>query len=190
MCDMGRRRVITLLGGAAVWAPRLALAEASDRLRHIGILMSGAENDPETQARVAGIREGLSRFGWSEGRNIQASYRYTAANPERAQQAAKNLIAQRPELIVVTATQMAAALQRETSVIPIVFIGVPDPTGRGLIASLAHPGGNFTGTLLNEEGIAGKWLAMLEGNGAEHGTCGGPDQQHRCGVRCHLRRDG
>jgi putative ABC transport system substrate-binding protein len=57
---------------------------------------------------------------------------------------------------------MAVALRRETDVIPIVFIGVVDPIGSGLVASLARPGGNLTGTLLNEEGIASKWLAMLK----------------------------
>jgi putative ABC transport system substrate-binding protein len=53
-------------------------------------------------------------------------------------------------------------LQRETHVIPIVFVGVVDPIGPGLVASLARPGGNFTGTLLNEESIVRKWLAMLK----------------------------
>jgi len=162
MSDMRRRDLILLAGGVLALSPRLALAQASDRLRHIGILMSGAQNDPEMQARVAGLREGLSRFGWSENRNLQVDYRYAAANAERAQQAVKELVAQQPDAIIVTATQMAVALQRETSVIPIVFTGVVDPIGSGLVASLARPGGNLTGTLLNEEGIASKWLAMLK----------------------------
>jgi ABC-type uncharacterized transport system substrate-binding protein len=159
---MNRRDFILLAGGAAVSPPRLAFAEASNRVRHIGALMSGAESDPEMQARVTGIREGLSRFGWSEGRNIQVHYRYAGANAERAQQAAKELVAQKPELIIATANQMAAALQRETRVVPIVFIGAVDPVGSGLVASLARPGGNLTGTLLNEESVASKWLAMLK----------------------------
>jgi putative ABC transport system substrate-binding protein len=159
---MKRRDFITLIGAAAALPPRLAFAEASDRVRHIGILMSGAQNDPEMQARVAGLRDGLSRFGWSENRNLRVDYRYAAANTERAEQAVKELVAQRPEAIIVTATQMGIALQRETSVIPIVFTGVVDPIGSGLVASLARPGGNLTGTLLNEEGIASKWLAMLK----------------------------
>jgi putative tryptophan/tyrosine transport system substrate-binding protein len=157
-----RRDFLMLLGGVAVCVPRLAAAEASGRVRHIGILMSGAETDPETQARVSSIQEGLSRFGWSEGRNIQINYRYAAADPERAQQAAKELVTQKPEVIVATATHMAAALQRETQVVPIVFIGVVDPIGSGLIAGLARPGGNLTGTLLNEESVASKWVAMLK----------------------------
>jgi ABC-type uncharacterized transport system substrate-binding protein len=116
---MRRRDFITLIGAAAALPPRLAFAEASDRVRHIGVLMSGAQNDPEMQARVAGLREGLSRFGWSENRNLQVVYRYAAANAERAQQAVKELVAQRPDAIIVTATQMAVALQRETRLLPL-----------------------------------------------------------------------
>jgi len=162
MSDMRRRDLILLAGGVLALSPRLAFAQASDRLRHIGILMSGAQNDSEMQARVAGLREGLSRFGWSENRNLQIDYRYSAVNAEGARQAVKELVAQRPEAIVVTATQMAVALRRETDAIPIIFTGVVDPIGSGLVASLARPGGNLTGTLLNEEGIASKWLAMLK----------------------------
>jgi putative ABC transport system substrate-binding protein len=157
-----RRDFILLAGAAAALPPRAALAETSNRVRRIAVLMSGAEGDPETQARVSGIRQGLSRFGWSEGRNIQVTYPYAAASSERAQQAAKELVAQQPEVIVTAATQMALALQRETRVVPIVFIGVVDPLGSGLVDSLARPGGNLTGTVLNEESVASKWLAMLK----------------------------
>jgi len=75
---------------------------------------------------------------------------------------AKDLVALKPEVIVAPSDTVAAALQRETRAIPIVFVGSIDPVGAGLVASLARPGGNLTGTLLNEEGIAGKWLAMLK----------------------------
>jgi putative tryptophan/tyrosine transport system substrate-binding protein len=71
-------------------------------------------------------------------------------------------MALRPEAILASAGFTAAALHRETRVIPIVFIGVPDPIGTGLIASLARPGGNLTGMLLNEASVVGKWLAMLK----------------------------
>ena len=158
---MKRRAFITLLGGAAAW-PLAARAQQSERTRHVAMLMSGAEGDPETQARLAGIRQGLSRFGWSEGRNVEIDYRYASASPEQARLLARDLVALKPEVIVAPSSTVAAALQRETRAIPIVFVGVIDPVGAGLVASLARPGGNLTGTLLNEEGIVGKWLAMLK----------------------------
>jgi putative ABC transport system substrate-binding protein len=70
-----RREFITVLGGAAAAWPPAARAQQAERMRHIAVLMSGAEGDPETQARLAGIRQGLSRFGWSEGRNVEIDYR-------------------------------------------------------------------------------------------------------------------
>jgi DNA-binding LacI/PurR family transcriptional regulator len=79
---MRRRTFITLLGGAAATWPLAARAQRSERMRHIAVLMSGAERDPETQARLAGIRQGLSRFGWSEGRNVEIDYRYASASAQ------------------------------------------------------------------------------------------------------------
>jgi putative tryptophan/tyrosine transport system substrate-binding protein len=158
---MKRREFIALLGGAAA-CPTTALAQQAERMRHIAVLMSGAESDLEMQARLGGIRDGLTRFGWSEGRNLKISFRYAAANAEQARASAKELVAQKPELIIAAATQIAAALRRETRDIPIVFVGVVDPIGIGLIDGLARPGANATGTLLNEESIAGKWVAMLK----------------------------
>ena len=159
---MTRREFITLLGGVAAAWPLAARAQPSERTRHVAILMSGAEGDPETQARLAGIRQGLSRFGWSEGRNVEIDYRYASASAEQARLLARDLVALKPEVIVAAADMVATALQRETRAIPIVFVGAIDPVGAGLVASLARPGGNLTGTLLNEEGIVGKWLAMLK----------------------------
>ena len=68
----------------------------------------------------------------------------------------------RPEAIFAQSTPVAAALQRETRAAAIVFVEVSDPIGSGFIASLAHPGGNLTGLIQYEPGIAGKWLAMLK----------------------------
>src|SRR5215467_3658897 len=162
IAKLKRREFITLLGGAAAAWPLAARAQQSEWTRHVAILMSDAEGDLETQARLAGIRQGLSRFGWSEGRNVEIDYRYASASPEQARLLARDLVALKPEVIVAPSVVVATALQRETRAIPIVFVGAIDPVGAGLVATLARPGGNLTGTLLNEEGIAGKWLAMLK----------------------------
>ncbi len=114
------------------------------------------------QARLAGFREGLKRFGWTEGDNVRIDYRYASASAERSQALARELVALRPDAVLAFASISAVALQRESRALPIVFVGIPDPIGRGLIASLAHPGGNLTGSLLYEPTIVGKWLAMLK----------------------------
>jgi putative ABC transport system substrate-binding protein len=74
---------------------------------------------------------------------------------------AKELAALQPDVVVSESTPAAVALQQETPAIPIVFIGVSDPVGSGVVASLARPGGNLTGMMQYESGIVGKWLAML-----------------------------
>jgi putative ABC transport system substrate-binding protein len=68
-----RRREFIALGSAAAAWPLAARAQQGDRVRRIGVLMSGAENDGEMQARLGGPRQGLSRFGWQEGRNVRSS---------------------------------------------------------------------------------------------------------------------
>ena len=66
----------------AAW-PSIVRAQQPDRMRRIGVLVSGAEGDPEMQARLAAFRQGLQRLGWSEGRNIRIEYRFAAASGDR-----------------------------------------------------------------------------------------------------------
>jgi putative ABC transport system substrate-binding protein len=160
---MRRREFITLLGGAAAscvsW-PITARAQLPEGTRHIGVLMGLAEDDPDTKARLFGLRQGLEKLGWVEGRNVRIDYRFAPAGA-RAEMLAKELVALRPDVILSNASPATGALQRETSVIPIVFTGVADPIGSGFVAGLARPGSNITGFLLFEASITGKWLAML-----------------------------
>jgi putative ABC transport system substrate-binding protein len=159
---MRRREFLEALGGAAVAWPLAARAQQGERVRRISLLISGAESDPEMQARVTAVRQGLTRVGWSEGYNIQIDYRYASASAQRAQAFARELVALKPEVIIAFGTFTARALHRETTTVPIVFVGVADPIGDQFVTSLARPGANLTGTLLNEPGIVGKWLAMLK----------------------------
>src|SRR6516162_7524633 len=131
-------------------------------MRSIGVLTADAEDDPEVEARLMAFRQGLDRLGWSEGRNVRIDYRFGANNPDHYQSLAKELVRLQPDVLFAIATPIAVAFQRETRTIPIVFVSVSDPVGSGLVASLARPGGNLTGWLLYEEGITGKWLAMLK----------------------------
>jgi putative ABC transport system substrate-binding protein len=156
---MRRREFITLLGGAAAAWPLAARAQP-DRMRRIGVLVILTEDDPDTKARLAGLRQGLERLGWFEGRNVRIDYRFDPAGTQ-VQVLAKELVALQPDVVICQASPATSALQRETHTIPIVFVGVADPIGSGFVASLAQPGGNITGFLLFEASITGKWLAML-----------------------------
>jgi putative tryptophan/tyrosine transport system substrate-binding protein len=156
-----RREFMTLLGGAAGTWPRAAGAQQPE-LRRIGVLMGTSESDPETHPRLAAFRQGLAKRGWAADRNVHLDYIFTAARPEQLQTLAKELISLQPEVILAHSTGVAAALQRESRTIPIVFVNVSDPIGSGFIASLARPSGNLTGVVHLEANIVGKWLAMLK----------------------------
>jgi ABC-type uncharacterized transport system substrate-binding protein len=155
-----RRDFITLLGGAAAAWPLAARAQQPDGMRRIGVLMGLAEGQ-ETRARLAAFRQGLEKRGWSEGRNVRIDYRFAPASAH-AQVLAKELVALQPDVILAQSTPVVAALQRESSAIPIVFAGVADPVGSGFVPSLPRPGGNITGVMLYEASVTGKWLAMLK----------------------------
>ena len=158
---MKRREFITLVGGAAASWPFAARAQQTDQVRRIGVLMGLAEDDPETKARLAKLRQELGRLGWSESTNVRIDIRFAPVGAQ-APMLAKQLVALRPDVILAHSAQVAAALQRETRAIPIVFVNISDPIGAGFVAGLARPGGNLTGLLHYEAGIIGKWLAMLK----------------------------
>jgi putative tryptophan/tyrosine transport system substrate-binding protein len=158
---MRRREFFKVIGGGAIAArPFAALAQQTERMRRIGVLMGLAEDDLDTKVRIEWFRQGLGALGWSEGRNVRIDYRFAPAGA-RAPALAKELVALQPDVIVGHASPATGALQRETRTIPIVFTAVADPIGSGFVASLAQPGANITGLLLFEASITGKWLAML-----------------------------
>ena len=158
---MNRRDFIALVGGAAAAWPLAAWAQQPDGMRRIGVLMGLAEDDQATRARLAAFRQGLEKRGWSEERNVRVEYRFAPASAQ-AQVLAKELVALRPEVILAHTTPVTAALQQESSTIPIVFAAIADPVGSGFVTSLPRPGGNITGVMLYEASITGNWLAMLK----------------------------
>jgi putative tryptophan/tyrosine transport system substrate-binding protein len=158
---MRRRAFITLLGGAAAW-PLAARAQQPAQIRRVGMLIGYAENDPETQARLAAFRQAFEQLGWKEGRSVRIDYRFAPASPDQAQLLAKELVALRPDVLLGNSTPAAAALLRETRGIPIVFVGVSDPVGSHFVASIPQPGGSTTGFTNFEPSLIGKWLQILK----------------------------
>jgi putative tryptophan/tyrosine transport system substrate-binding protein len=158
---MKRREFFTLLGGAAAW-PLAARAQQGDRMRRLGILMAGAESDPQYQADVAVFREGLQKLGWVDGQNIRIEVRWAGFDAETMRRYAKELIALQPDLILSNDTPTTATLLQQTRSVPIVFATVADPVASGFVASFAQPGGNATGFAVYEASLGGKWLELLK----------------------------
>ena len=158
---MRRREVIGLLSGAAVW-PVAARAQRPEGVKHIAVLMGIAENDPEGQARVAAFRQGLRDLRWEEGRHVRIDIRWGAGDPVRIKDHAAELVGLAPDVILATNTPTIRALKQATETVPIVFTGLTDPIGEGVVANLSRPAGNITGfTSFNAE-IAAKWLQLLK----------------------------
>jgi putative tryptophan/tyrosine transport system substrate-binding protein len=158
---MQRRAFITLLGGAAATWPLAARAQRSTVMPSVGVLMTVAEGDPESHARIMAFSQGLADLGWKQGENVRVEYRWSASNSELILQYAKELVALAPDVILANGTPAVAELKKITSSIPIVCALVQDPVGLGLVKSLSHPGGNITGfTFVNPE-LIGKWVGLL-----------------------------
>jgi putative tryptophan/tyrosine transport system substrate-binding protein len=161
IADRGRRKFITLVSSAAAW-PLATRAQQDERVRRIGVLMPYAAEDREGQARLAAFQQGLADLGWIDGRNLRMDTRWGAGEADRYRQYAAELVAFAPDVIVAVTSVIVGALQRETRSVPIVFVGVIDPVGAGLVKSLARPGGNITGFTVFEYGLSPKWLALLK----------------------------
>jgi len=155
-----RREFIAALGGAAAW-PLAAHAQQGDRVRRIGVLMPGDENDPEQKRRLFAFTQALAGLGWNDGRNLRMDLRWHGDNNNRTRALAQELVGLKPDAILAYGTLATVALQRETRTIPIVFAGAGDPVASGIVTRLDRPGGNITGFGSQEASLGGKWLELL-----------------------------
>jgi putative ABC transport system substrate-binding protein len=142
---MQRREFITLLGGAAATWPIVARAQqsisSSAKMPRLGILMPS-----DSSGNLQAFHSGLQALGYKEGQNIVLEPRYGDPKGEQLRELATELIKLKVDVIVAWSTPVALAAQQATSSIPIVAAVMADPVNDGLVASLAHPGGNITGT--------------------------------------------
>ena len=156
-----RRYVILGLGAAAAAWPQASRAQPSERVRRIGILMNRREDDPEAAAQIRAFVRGLDERGWKLGRNVEIEYRWGAGEASRYRKYAEELAAHSPDVLVAAGGTAVGALQQATRTTPIVFVTTTDPVGRGLVASMARPGGNTTGFIQFDFSISAKWMELL-----------------------------
>jgi putative tryptophan/tyrosine transport system substrate-binding protein len=156
-----RRAFIAGLGSAAAW-PVVARAQQGERVRRIGVLIHFSESQPAGQQYVAAFRQRLKELGWTDGGNVRIDVRWVAGNTERVGSYAAELVALAPDVILASYTRAVLVLQQTSRSVPIVFAGVIDAVGSGLVKSLARPRGNATGFLVFEYSIASKWFELLK----------------------------
>jgi putative ABC transport system substrate-binding protein len=162
MLEIRRREFITFLGGAAVAAwPLAARAQQGERVRRIGVLNFGDENDPMYKPRLSAFTQALAELNWTVGRNVRIDLRWARSDINRMRALAQELVGLQPDIILTGTIATTAAVQRETRTIPIVFVGVTDPVASGFVERLDRPGGNITGFANYEATLGGKWFELL-----------------------------
>jgi putative ABC transport system substrate-binding protein len=161
---MRRRELIKLLGGAVVACPLAVLAQQPDRvpLRRLCILMNAAADNLDAQTSIAVFLEVIEGLGWTDGRNVRIDTRWGGGNPDTIRKHAEELVALAPDVILVTGNVAMAPMLQATRSVPIVFVGVADPVGAGLVDSMARPGGNVTGFIQFEYSLSAKWVELLK----------------------------
>jgi putative ABC transport system substrate-binding protein len=136
-------------------------AQQGDRVRRIGVLVPGDENDPWWKPRLSAFTQALADLGWIDGRNVRMDLRWYGNDINRIRALARDLVGLQPDIILTYRTPETVAVQRETRTIPIVFANVADPVASGIVARLDRPGGNITGFAIYEASLGGKWLELL-----------------------------
>jgi len=154
---MRRREFIALVGGAAAWPLGTRAAGPSARTKRLGILEPGGPPEPLVEA----LLQKLQDLGYVEGTNINFEYRWALGKLDRLEDLAKELVGSNVDLITVLSTPAALAALNATRTIPIIFTGVGDPAGAGVVPNLARPGGNITGISLLATELSSKRLEVL-----------------------------
>jgi putative tryptophan/tyrosine transport system substrate-binding protein len=159
---MRRREFVLAIAGTALVRPIAVAAQLGDRVRLIGMLMPFGESDPEALTRLAAFQQRLQDLGWNVGRNLRIEARWAANDQKLTRAYAAELVGIAPDVILAAGTPALAALTKNTGILPIVFVAVPDPVGQGLVAGVARPGGNATGFANLDFPVGGKWLELLK----------------------------
>jgi putative tryptophan/tyrosine transport system substrate-binding protein len=153
---MKRREFITLLGGAAAWPVAVHAQQQSGKIWRMGFIAHGHERFYDA------LFEGLRELGYTEGRNLIVERGYAEGRAERFREFAAEMVRLKVDIIIVVTTPAALAVKKATTTIPIVFPVAINPVESGVIASLAHPGGNLTGGAIQTAEVSAKRLELIK----------------------------
>jgi putative ABC transport system substrate-binding protein len=157
---MKRREFIGLLGGSVVAWPLTAHSQQRPRYPTIAFITTATSKDDfEMRGRVRAFESAWPELGWVEGRNIHVDYRW--GEPSQIRAVVADLVASAPDVIVANGSSVLNAVRLATNSISVVFTGISDPEGIGIVANIARPGGNMTGLANFEPAMGGKWLQTL-----------------------------
>src|SRR6516164_9369734 len=157
-----RRQFITLVGGAAAgWPLAVRAQQLSNKIPVVGVLWHAGSAEEE-DVYLSVLVNAFNDLGYVEGKNIHLDHRFPAENPDRFRTLARELVDEKPDVIIAVTGFGAAEAKRATSTIPIVVTVAYDAVGMGLVESLGRPGGNVTGLSLMAVDLSGKRLELLK----------------------------
>jgi putative ABC transport system substrate-binding protein len=160
--SMGRRQLVTLLGGIVAALPlRGSQAQPANRKRRIGALISIANDEEEGERRVSAFVGELATLGWVDS-DIEFHIRWAAGDLGQLAAYASELSELKPDVFLANGTPALTELRRAAQDRPIVFVQIADPISTGFVSNLPRPGGNITGFTNYDSPMAGKWLQTLK----------------------------
>jgi putative ABC transport system substrate-binding protein len=153
-----RRRLLAALAASALAAPFATLAQKIPVVGYMSPVVPQNGSDPRFEA----FRQGMRELGYMEGKNYRLEVRWGEGHLERMPEIAAELVRMKVDVIVAFSSPSYLAAKQATKTIPIVMPVVSDPVGDGIVASLAHPGGNITGMSLMAPELSAKRLQLLK----------------------------
>ncbi len=154
--------LLVLLPVALLLVPLAGEAQHAATIPRIGLLFPTSLSDPRTPRFLEAFRQGLRELGYAEGQNIAIESRFAEGKWDQLPGLAAELVRLKVDVIVTFTTPATQAAKQATGTIPIVVAAVIDPVAAGLVASLAHPGGNITGLSQMVPELVGKQLELLK----------------------------
>ena len=154
---MERRTLLGVVAGGLLAAPLGAEAQQAGKVYRIGFLRAG--QPPESY--LDGFQQGLRERGYVYGQNVVVEFRATDGSVDPLPRLTEELLRLKVDVFLASAAPAAVAVRRATTSVPIVFVGVVDPVGLGLVPSLGRPGGSITGLATTSADFAGKRLELL-----------------------------
>ena len=159
---MRRRTFIALFGGVLAAWPLVANGQQSpNRIPVVGVLWHAGSVEEE-DVYLSVLVKAFNDLGYGEGENIHLDHRFPAENPDRFRALARELVDEKPDVIIAVTPRGDFELKKLTDTIPIVFVLIGDPVELGFVKSLARPGSNFTGLSLMSQDLSGKRLELLK----------------------------
>jgi ABC-type uncharacterized transport system substrate-binding protein len=159
---ISRRKIIFALAVSPLAVSFRAYAQQPEKVWRVGFFYFGTRQSALDSGRYRAFLEGMRELGYVEGKDFTVEARFADGTSELLQNTAAELVRLKVDVIVATGTGVFFALKHATRTVPVVITGHADPVSDGFAASLAHPGGNFTGLSTGNAELYSKWIELIK----------------------------